>query len=60
MFFFEASSCSASAFSRSRILRSFVLEDLAKSALLARRSSTTFEDLSWFARRFSISLRSSS
>jgi hypothetical protein len=37
-----------------------LLKVLARSALLVRRSSVAFEDLSWSLRRFSISHRSSS
>jgi hypothetical protein len=39
-------------FSRSRILRSFTLRDLARLALLVRRSSAIFVALSCFSRRF--------
>jgi hypothetical protein len=42
----EASLWSASAFSRSWIFCSLLLSVLARSALLVRRSSATFEDLS--------------
>jgi hypothetical protein len=42
----EDSLCSDRALSRSWIHWSLLLRDLAKSALLARRSSTTFVDLS--------------
>jgi hypothetical protein len=59
-FFPEASLYSVKAFSRSWIFHFLLLRDLARSSLLARRSSATFEDLSWFLRRFSIKLRSSS
>jgi hypothetical protein len=37
-----------------------LLSDLARSALLVRRSSAAFEDLSWSLQRFSISRKSSS
>jgi hypothetical protein len=58
--FSEDSLWSANVFSRSWIFCSLPLSVLARSALLVRRSSAAFEDLSWSLRRFSINFRSSS